>query len=277
MKLRKLYILLLLLLGSQFTFSQNDTPPIKKSDTSNTIVATSKIYSMLKKGKPPKFTLQLIFGFDIGHLDLASDENTYFRRKDFENGGNFGTRYGYGAALTGKLPLHKAGNIRLNVTAAYNRLQSNYLVSESPEGKVYYNVFSGALGIENNFSPAKRFKPFVGFDINVNMISGNAVLKSTDSADVNVKILNSVRFGLSLNLGTEYAFNNSVGFNLGYKITFSNILGKQSKASSSIYETYLNDDKVTSSVSIPYAGWKQFLYSTFYAGINFYFGMKNKK
>jgi hypothetical protein len=276
MNLRKLYIILFLLMGSQFIFSQDNTPPVKKSDTSYTALANSKIYSMLEKGKPPKFTLQLSFNYDIGHLDLAGNENTYFRRADFENGSTFGTRYGYGVSLKGKLALHKAGNIRLNITAEYNRFQSNFIIEESPEGIVKYNVFSGALGIENNFSPAKKFKPFVGFDINVNMIDGNALLKS-DTADLNLKIRNAVRFGLSFILGFEYAFNNYIGFNLGYKITHANLLGKESKASSSIYETYLNDDKVTSTVPIPYAGWKQFLYSTFYTGINYYFGMKNKK
>ena len=65
--------------------------------------------------------------------------------------------------------------------------------------------------------------------------------------------------------------------NFGYKLTHANIIGKDSKASSSPNETYLNDNKVTTGQMIPYAGWKQFLYSSLYAGVNFYFGMKNKK
>lgn len=269
-------IILILFFAAQFAFSQNDTIKVTKSDTSYTTVANSKIFSMLKKGKAPRLTLQLSFNYDIGHLDLAGDENTIFRRADFESGSTFGTRYGYGVALTGKLALHKAGNLRLNVTTAFNRFQSNFVISESPEGRVVYNVFSGALGIENNFSPAKKFKPFVGFDIDVSMIGGNAILKS-DTADFNVKIKNSVRFGLSFNLGFEYAFNNKVGFNFGYKITHANIIGKENKVSSSLSETYLNDGKLTTTEYIPYAGWKQFLYSTFYLGMNFYIGMKNKK
>lgn len=231
---------------------------------------------MVKYGKAPKITLSIGFNYDIGHMDLAANDNTNFRKDDFEQGRNFGTRYGYGGYLTGKFALHKKGNIRLNVTAAYNRFQSNFVISKSPEGKVYYNVFSGAVGIENNFNPNKKIKPFIGLDLVLSMISGQATL-ATDSTDFILKIKNSVRFGIAANFGFEYAINNKAGLQIGYKLTYANLVGRQSKVSSNPSETYLNDDKITGSTYIPYAGWKQFLYSTFYAGVNIYFGMKNKK
>ncbi len=276
MRISKIYIILFLILNVSISFSQDDTKTITKKDTSYNSIATSKIINMLKNGKAPVVTLQLSFTYNIGHLDLAANENTSFRKDDFIAGANFGTRYGYGALLIGKIALHKAGNVRLNVTAGYNRFLSNFVIAESPEGKVSYNVFSGGLGIENNFTPQKKFKPYIGFDIVASMIGGNAVL-ATDSTDFNLKIKNSVRFGVSFNFGFEYALNNKVGLNLGYKLTHANVIGKQSKVSSSLTETYLNDDKITTSEYIPFAGWKQFLYSSFYAGFNFYFGLKNKK
>ncbi len=231
---------------------------------------------MIKKGKPPKVTLQLSFAYNIGHMDLAANENTFFRKDDLVSGANFGTRYGYGALLTGKIALHKEGNVRLNVTAGFNRFLSNFVISESPEGKVSYNVLSGGLGIENNFNPAKKIKPYIGFEIVTSIISGNANFV-TDTTAFEVKIKNSVRFGLTFNLGFEYALNDKAGINLGYRLTHANIIGKKSQVSASLNETFINDDKVTSGEVIPYAGWKQFLYSSFYAGFNFYFGMKNKK
>jgi len=247
-----------------------------KKDTVYTSVADSKIINMLKKGKAPRVTLALNFYYHIGHLDLAANENTSFHRDDFIDGSNFGTRYGFGGSLTGKFALHKEGSIRLNVTASYNRFLSNFVISESPEGKVSYNIIGGALGFENNFNPNKKLKPYIGADFVVSLINGKATLK-TDSTDFNLTIKNSVRFGVAVNFGFEYAFNNYVGINLGYKLTYANLFGRESKASTSIYETYLNDEKVTTGNSIPFAGWKQFLYSSFTAGINFYFGMKNKK
>ena len=266
----------ILLCLSQVFAQEIPAAEFNKKDTFYNAIADQKIINMLKKGKAPKVTLSLNFNYHIGHLDLAGNENTVFRKLDFENGATFGTRYGYGGSLTGKFALHKEGNLRLNVTASYQSFLSNFIISKSPEGKVNYNIMSGALGIENNFNPDKKIKPYVGVDFIVSMIKGEATLQ-TDTADFVLTIKNSVRFGAALNLGFEYAFSNQVGVNIGYKLTYANLIGKKSKASSSANETYLNDEKISASEVIPYAGWKQFVYSTFTAGLNFYFGMKNKK
>jgi hypothetical protein len=106
------------------------------------------------------------------------------------------------------------------------------------------------------------------------LINGNAILQ-TDTLDFKLKIRNSFRIGLSANLGMEYSFNNYFGINLGMKFVHANVLLRESKKSSNPYETYLNDEETT--VIIPYAGWKQFFYASFYTGFNIYFGMKNKK
>ena len=271
MRIRTIYIILFIIIPSAFLHSQEVT-----KDTTYNSIATTRILNMLKPGKAPKVTLQLSFDYNIGHLDLAANENTYFRKEDFVSGANFGTRYGYGASLTGKIALHKEGNVRLNVTTGFNRFMSNFVIAESPEGKVSYNVFSWGLGIENNFTPQNKFKPYIGLEFVASLIGGNATL-TTDSTDFDLKIKNSLRFGVTFNMGIEYAFNNKVGFNLGYKITHANILGKKSQAQTTLNETYLNDDKLKPGESIQYAGWKQFMYSSFYLGIDFYFGMKNKK
>ncbi len=276
------YILLFLIftagtaLAPRCLYSQDETPvKITKKDTSYSSIANSRIINMLKYGKAPRATIQLSFNYNIGHMDLAASENTLFRKEEFINGANFGTRYGFGAMLTGKIALHKEGNVRLNVSAGFNRFMSNFVIAESPEGRVAYNVFTGGLGFENNFTPNRKFKPYVGLDFLANLINGKALL-ATDSADFELKVKNSLRFGLSFTIGFEYAVNNKVGFNLGYRITHANIIGRESKVSTSLSETYLNDEKVTGD-PIPYAGWRQFVYSSFYAGVNFYIGMKNRK
>src|SRR4030095_968530 len=260
--MKLLYIILfVLLINVSSSIAQDEIRKVKSSkDTAYEYLANEKILNMLKPGKAPRVTIQLRINYDIGHLDLAGVENTYFSKAEFESGANFGTRYGYGFELTGKIALHKAGNVRLNVTAGYNRFSSSFVVASSPEGRVNYNVYSTALGFENNFSPAKKVKPFVGLDFITSFISGDARL-ATDSTDFNLKIKNGTRFGLAFILGFEYAFNNYLGFNMGYKLTHATLFGKQSKASSNPNETYLNDEKVSSSTSIAYAGWKQFLYS----------------
>jgi hypothetical protein len=243
-------------------------------DTSYLSIAPLRIQNMVKPGKAPVVTIQFSASYNNGLMDLAASDNNRFNELDFINGRNFGTRHGFGLSLTGKFALHKEGNIRLNVSANYNLMQSNFLETASQDGKVNYNVFSGALGIEDNFTPDRPFKIYVGFDIVPSLIGGNATLR-TDSADFNIKIKNSFRLGLDLNLGFEYAFTNYFGINFGLKLFHANLFFKDSKVSSDPAQTYLNDAYVNP--PIPYSGWKQFLIGSIYTGVNYYFGMKNRK
>jgi hypothetical protein len=276
--LSRSYILIVIIISCSVKIqAQEEMYYYGEADTSYHYIATPRIINMIKGGKAPWLTLQLYANYNIGHLDLAANDNTYFNAADFTGGRNFGTRYGYGGTLTGKISMHREGNIRLTVSMTYNRFQSNFIISASPEGKVMYNVFSPSIGIENNFSPDRKVKPFIGIDFAGSIINGEATL-TTDTADFKVKIKNSLRFGVSINLGFEYSLNNHVGLIAGYRLNHANILGKESKISSAPNETYLNDEKIpVNSEPIPYAGWKQFVYSTFYSGINIYFGMKNRK
>ncbi len=243
-------------------------------DTSYSGIAPPSVQKLLVRGKAPFLTLQISGYYNMGLMDLAANDNTNFSKTDFVNGRNFGTRYGYGGSITGKLALQKAGYLRLTAAALYNSFQSNFVISKSPQGKVAYNVFSGAIGLENNFTPDRKFKYYIGFEIISSFISGDAVL-ATDSTDFNLKIKSSFRLGAAANFGFEYAFSNSFGINMGIKFTHANLLLKDSKESADPNETYLNDDNVN--IDIPYAGWKQFFFTSFYSGFNFYFGMKNKK
>ena len=243
-------------------------------DTSYLSIAPLKIQNMVKPGKAPFATIQFSVAYNNGLMDLAASDNNRFNESDFINGRNFGTRHGFGLSLTGKFALHKEGNIRLNVSAIYNEMQSNFLEAASQDGNVVYNVFSGALGIEDNFTPDRPFKIYIGFDIVPSIIRGNATLR-TDSSDFKLKIKNSFRLGFDVNFGFEYAFTNNFGINMGIKLTHANMLFKDSKTSSDPGQTNLNDAYVNP--PIPYSGWKQFLIGSLYTGINYYFGMKNRK
>jgi hypothetical protein len=114
----------------------------------------------------------------------------------------------------------------------------------------------------------------VGAEIVTSLIYGNAEL-ATDSTNFDLKIKNSFRLGFGVNFGFEYAVSNQFGFNAGLKFTHVNALLRDSKTSSNINETYLNDAETNQTIT--YAGYKQFFFASFYAGVNFYIGMKNKK
>jgi hypothetical protein len=256
------------------SFAQEDV------DTSYNYNATPVIYNLIKPGKAPVVTIQLSGYYNIGLMGLSGEDNTYFNLSDFRHGRNFGTRHGFGFSLTGKLALHKAGYIRLIAGFLFNRFQSNFIAS-SPDGKISYSVFSPMIGLEDCFTPDRPFKPYVSLEILPSIINGHANFDTTNiltpnvPVNVDLKIRNSFRLGFAVNMGFEYAFGDYVGVNLGVKLTNANVIGKEAKVSTDTKEIYLNDDYVYP--VIPYSGWKQFFFTTFYTGLNFYFGMKNKK
>jgi hypothetical protein len=235
---------------------------------------------MLIRGRAPIVTIQLSGSYDIGLMDMASEDNTLFHLDDFRHGRNFGTRYGLGVSVIGKIALHKEGNVRLTAGFSYHRFQSNFIATSS-DGKISYNVFSPFIGIENSFTPERRFKPYVGLEIIPSIINGHANFDTTNIltpnalVNVDLKIKNAFRLGFAINFGFEYSFGNYVGWNLGFKLTHANLIGRESKISASTNEIFLNDNKIEP--RIPYAGWKQFFFSSLFTGINFYFGMKDKK
>jgi hypothetical protein len=243
-------------------------------DTSYISIAPVTIQRLVVNGRAPIVTLQLSGFYDIGLAELAANDNTSFSKANFVKGRDFGTRYGWGVGLTGKISLNKEGYVRLLVSAIFNEFQSSFIVGESPGGKVAYNVFSGGLGIENNFTPDRKLKYYAGFEIVPSLINGSANLK-TDTADFDLTIKNAFRLGLSAHIGFEYAFTNNFGMNFGMKFTHANLLLKESKTSSDPAKTYLNDASTNS--NILYAGSKQFFYTSFFTGFNFYFGAKNKR
>lgn len=116
-------VIFFLVISSVTSFSQ---------DTSYFSIAPPNIQRMLVRGKAPIVTIQFSVYYDNGLMDLAADDNASFNKNDFVNGRNFGTRHGYGFSLTGKLALHKEGNVRLLVSALFNRMQSNFVISQSP-------------------------------------------------------------------------------------------------------------------------------------------------
>ncbi|MGA2669296.1 MAG: hypothetical protein ABSF32_10365 [Ignavibacteria bacterium] len=271
---RPSYIFFILMLLSGFTYSQE---PV---DTSYSSLATPTINNMIIMGRAPIVTIQVSGYYDIGLMDMASEDNTIFNLIDFRHGRNFGTRYGFGFEIKGKFALHKQGNIRLTGGFSYNRFQSNFIVA-SPDGKVSYNVFSPFIGIENSFTPDRRFKPYIGLEIIPSIINGHANFDTTNiltpnvPVNVDLSIKNAFRFGFAVEFGFEYSFSNYIGWNLGMKITHANVFGRESKIDPTANEIYLNDEKIFP--YIPYAGWKQFVFSSFFTGINFYFGMKDKR
>jgi hypothetical protein len=244
---------------------------------SRKLVANKTTYAKLTIRSAPKFTLQISGGYDYGVYELSGNNNGDFSSEEFEKGENFGVRHGFGGSVTLKVALHQKGNIRLNISALYNEFSSKYSKMNvgfyGPEF-VNYDVYSGVIGVENNFTPNFKFKTMVGGGFIASVISGNARIYSENSP-VDLNIIPAFRLGVTVFSGAEYALNNWLGVNFGFRFTHANLWFKQTKESDNPNEVYLNDKRV--SPRMPYSGFRQFAWGSFNAGVNFYFGIKEKQ
>lgn len=227
----------------------------------------------------PKFLLQISGSYNSGAMELTG-HNGGFTKGDYVNGRNFGARNGYGFNILGKLPLDRKGHFWLDFVTGFTRFQSNLFADNTEEGRVSYNVFSGGFGADYAFTATHRVKYFAGLHALASVITGSA------SIPYDITIYDPIRFqevdvnpafriGYSVFTGLEYAFEKNVGLNLGFKFTHANLLLKKSVEPTTDFEQELNDDSTDPPVL--YAGWKQFAYASVFAGVSFYFGVKEKR
>jgi hypothetical protein len=253
-----------------------DTLKTIKTDTIKTV--RMRVIKVVTVRSVPKFILQLSGFYNSGAMELQG-HNGGFSKNDFLTGKNFGARNGFGTSLTGKLPLHKQGHFWLDFTAGFNRFQSNLVIDNTKEGKVYYNIFYGGTGIDYIFTPAHRVKYFLGANAVASVINGNAELyfEKTSRYAKSKKVIDiksSFRIGYAIYFGFEYAFEKNFGMNIGLKFTHANLLLKQSDQVTDTTQTSINDGSTDPPVL--FGGWKQFAYTSVFAGVSYYFGVKEK-
>jgi hypothetical protein len=254
-----------------------DTSITVKYDTVK--VLKRKYIRIISIRTPPKFILQVNGSFSFGAMELQG-HNGGFSFDDIIKGKTYGARNGYGANLTGKISLHKKAHFWLDFTAGFTRFQSDLIADNTKDGKVAYNVFSGGTGLDYIFTPADKVKYFIGLNALGSYIFGKLFVPY-DITDPNygklreVKINGAFRIGYSVYTGIEYAFEKNFGINLGVKFTHANLLLKKSTAPTSDNSFDLNDD--SSDPPVLYGGWKQFAYSSVFAGFTYYFGVKVKR
>jgi hypothetical protein len=273
MKLKNFVLASVILLGPFINiFSQNNTLRTISDSTED----RKEDYIMLTIRNAPKLTVQFNFDYDFGLFELSANDNGDLHTDEFINGRNFGVRHGLGAGVTVKIPLHEQGKFRLNTSVMYNGFSSKFnkvFVSSSEYDYVKYDVISGSVGIENNFTPSFKVKAYIGIGIQGSVIYGSARI-TQENVPSEFKILPAFRVGLNLFSGLEYMVFNNLGFTFGLKITHANLWLKESKESGNPGEIYLNDKRVTN--KYPFAGFRQFAWGSLSTGVNYYFGVKEK-
>jgi len=225
----------------------------------------------------PDITFEFNAMYDFGVYELSSNDNGDLNISQFVNGENFGVRHGFGAMFTAKLPFNEKGHLRANLSLAYNRFSSKYnkpAMDLTGFDFVSLNAYSLITGIENNFTPNFIVKTYVGIGLTASIISGDAQITDTTGSQ-QLSIIPAFRMGISINSGLEYMINNKLGFNCGIRFTHANLWFKESKISETPGEIYLNDKRVTP--RIPYSGFKQFVWGSFFLGLNYYLGVHQKE
>lgn len=278
MKLRYLNVALVLMVLSFLFGCGSGFYDIEKGDYKDTTQYKStgaKLKNAYRIQSPPFFTLQLSAGFNIGMSELSSNYENIFDSTQFSQGLNFGVKNGFGFMAIGKIPLHKKGNIRLNVSAGFNRFESNFLERESPYGSVSYNVYTFGAGLENSFNPSFRLKPYIAGEMQANIIHGTANINDAAANTTRVVTFkNSFRIGFNVYGGLEYMFTKKFGMNFGLKFTNSNQILKQTELSDDPNVVPLRDKKEkTDAEKIEFGGFKNFIFTSIYFGVNFYFGV----
>ena len=189
-------ILAIFLLGSVFVNALAQDSGSKRREGANRTVK----YVKMRVRSAPKFTLQLSGGYDYGVYELSSNENGDFSSEEFVEGENFGVRHGFSGGATLKIALHQKGNIRLNVSALYNGFSSKYSklnTSLSQPDFVDYSVYSGVVGLENNFTPNYNFKTLIGAGLIGSVITGQARV-TMEQITQNMDIIPAFRLGVTV-------------------------------------------------------------------------------
>lgn len=231
---------------------------------------TPVVYRVLT---PPKITITGIGFINMGLGELASNYSNVFEAQQFTKGETFGVKYGTGFKAIGKFSLEEKGNIRLNVSAAYNFFKNDLFSGTSDQGSVKYNMFNFGVGIENNFAPIYKVRPYIAVEILASFISGEAVINDLNTnTSTNLKIKSSFRMGYAIYSGLEVLLSNNFGLNFGVQFTDANRLFKQSNTDGTSTEISLRDKEAP---GLQYGGYKQFTYTSFFMGINWYYGVKN--
>lgn len=271
-----------------YTISEKDSPPdtskttiVPKKDTGSVNSNTGLTLQELKKKYPaknyavksyPRFTLQFNAVFNYGLAGLNTNYSSIYQAQQLSIGENFGVRQGFGALVLGKIPVAEEGSIRATIIGSFNYFYNNSLSSPvSSDGKVRYYVSTLGFGLEDSFTPGYKIKPYIAGAVLLDIINGSISYTDTNYQSVNIKIKPTFRIGVNVGTGIEYLINKKTGLNFGVNLTCSNLLIKSSSPSSDPNNIPLRDKKLDN--PIPFSGYKQFLFISFYAGVNLYFGI----
>jgi len=230
----------------------------------------------------PSYTLQFNIDYNQSVLELSGAYNDDYQSETVYEGESFGADKGYGLSAISKIILTERGHLRFIQSLTYNRLLSYTFGDKTTiadNGKANYNCFTGGLGMEYNFTPAHRFKIYMGGELNASMINGDIKIWFNNNGlpfSEEYKVTNSFRMGYSLVLGSEYLINDNFGLNLAARLINANAFLKKAKGTNADSDFELRDG-IDPDLKFAGNNKKSFAFYSIMAGVNFYFGVTEKK
>ncbi len=232
----------------------------------------------------PSYTLQFNIDYNQSVLELSGAYNDDYQSETVYDGETFGADKGYGLSALSKIILNERGSIRFTQSLTYNRILSYTFGDKktvADNGKANYNCFTGGLGLEYNFTPAHKFKIYMGAELNASMINGDINVWFENRGigtpyNEEYKVNNSFRMGYGFIIGSEYLINDAFGLNIGARLLNVNAFLKEAKGTNADTEFKLRD---AADPTLKFAGDnnKSFSFYSIMAGVNFYFGVKEKR
>ncbi len=231
----------------------------------------------------PSYTLQFNIDYNQSLLELSGAYNDDYQSEVVYDGESFGADKGYGASILSKIILNERGSIRFTQSLTFNRLLSYTFGTKetvADNGRANYNCFTGGLGFEYNFTPAHRFKIYMGAELNASLINGDVKIWFENRGigapyNEEYKVTNTFRMGYGIILGSEYLIHDGLGLNLAARLLNVNALLKDSKGTNADTEFPLRD-KADPNLKFAGSNNKNFSFYSIMAGINLYFGIKEK-
>lgn len=242
-------------------------------------VQCSESQTKYKISKPPKFTLTFALSYNYALSRAYGDIRNCTILYDTLTGGsifagqNYGMLSGGSVMANGKLAVDKRRRIRLTLSLGYSMFYNTALDNIN---KNQWHLFSGAFGMEYNFAPKAKYRPYIGYELMYTLMFGSWQYGIThedgDVSEIYMKFKPAHRFGMAFNSGVEYMVNKKFGVTFGGRIVWTNVAPKQDKVSDDPYKAYTNDGKEDNGVNIGFR--KQIVYFQFVAGISMFIHRK---
>ena len=171
----------------------------------------------------PKFTFGAAANGNMATNDFYGTQLT--------NPYNYGSLWGRGFQIYGKMGLGKRKNHRLVVNFEYDKFANNndpkgmFLILDPTPPHTFYDIVGGSFGYEYVFGARCMTRQYIGMALSANSIS---------APDYNAQggFNSALRFGIALNLGYEFVLDKQqkFGLNFGFRYHLLNALNADNSA-----------------------------------------------